>query len=131
MNKDNPQIEYNNYIVTFLDLLGQKEVFKSLEKFQVIEISEEFERAIKAVHAGSTHNVKTMRESLISFTKDIASKRPVPASIPQEKTEVFEEMRKLTLKYKTFSDCMQFYVSLKTDRLFINLRLRYKTLWNR
>ncbi len=114
-NKSIP-VEYQNYVVTFLDVLGQKEVFKSLERFQVIEHTEEFKKALEAIHIDSTHNVKSLRESFVIFFKQLTVERPIPNGIPLDKVEMFKEMRKLNLKHKTFSDSIQFFASLTTDR---------------
>ena len=117
MDKNKPnQIEYQNYVVTFLDVLGQREVFKAIEKFQLIEHTDEFKKALGSIHFDSTHNVKNLRDSFVDFFNQLTVERPIPKGIPQNKMEMFKEMRKSNLKYKTFSDSMQFFASLKTDR---------------
>ncbi len=117
MNKnESNQIEYQNYVVTFLDVLGQREVFKSLENLQLIEHTEEFRKALESIHVDATHNVKNLRDCFVDLFKQLSADRPIPNGLPQDKLEMFKEMRKSNLKHKTFSDSMQFFASLKTDR---------------
>lgn len=117
MNKNkSAQGEYQNYVVTFLDVLGQREVFNSLEKFPIIVHSEEFQKALGAIHVDATQHIKSLRDNFANFFKKASEERPIPDGVPQDKIEEFKEMRKSNLKYKTFSDSMQFFASLKTDR---------------
>lgn len=108
--------EYANYVVAFLDVLGQRAAFKPLEKFPIIEQSDEFKEALESIHVDTVHNVKTLREAFVGLFNDITAERPIPKGIPQDKVEVFKEMRKTNLKYKSFSDCMQFFACLNTDK---------------
>jgi len=117
MDRDKPnQIEYQNYVVTFLDVLGQREVFKAIERFQLIEDTEELKKALESIHFDATHNVKNLRDSFIEFFNQLTVERPIPIGVPIDKIADFREMRKMNLKHKTFSDSMQFFASLKTDR---------------
>lgn len=113
-NKSNP-IEYQNYVVTFLDVLGQRESFKPIERFRLIEHTEEFKKALESIHIGTAHYVKSLRNAFIDSFKQQNAERPIPNSIPQDKIEEFKKMRQSNLKYKTFSDSMLFFTSLNTD----------------
>jgi len=65
-------------------------------------------------------------ENIDKFAKEMSSHgkvfiafladRPIPLNIPDNKIEIFKEMRKANLKYKYFSDCMQVFTSLKTKK---------------
>lgn len=117
MDKNNSdQIEYHNYVVTFLDVLGQREVFKPLQRFKLIEHSEEFKETLQSIHVDSAYYVKSLRESFVDFFNRQTADRPIPIGVPIDKIEMFKEMRKSNMKYKTFSDSMLFFASLKTDR---------------
>lgn len=120
VSQDRPlkNTDYYNYVVAFIDVLGQKDAFKPLEEFGIItnENKEELKAILKEVHLRTTYYVKTLRYFFKHFFSLFLKDRPIPASVPADKIAIFREMRKANLKYKSFSDCMQIFSSLKTKK---------------
>jgi hypothetical protein len=112
--KNKSEIELQNYVVTFIDVLGQKDFFKSLEKFSIIDTSTECKNALAHIRKNNS-KIKGLRDSFNSCFEGLRQKRPIPNNIPNNKISVYKSMCNSNLKYKSFSDCMQFSTLLKKN----------------
>lgn len=106
-------IKYNNYVVAFIDVLGQKEAFCGLNEFSVIVGgNKDLEDKLLHTHVQTAHHVKGLRDDFKSFFSQYLREGEIPENIPADRIEDFKKIRKVDLKYKSFSDCIQFFTSL-------------------
>ena len=112
-------INYDNYIVGFLDVLGQKEAFISdgkylgdIEDDSELNIEELTEKLAKA-HAKTVRTIEILRDGFKSYYDSYTSESDIKVSIPDEKVELFKEMRKTEINQQVFSDCIVSYCKLK------------------
>lgn len=114
--------EYQNYVVAFIDVLGQRAAFKPLEKYGIItyEKTEELRPILQGMNRSTTYYVKNLRASFKDLFDVYLKDRPIPVNVPTDKIATFEEMRKANLRYKSFSDSIQIFVSLKTEKYHCN-----------
>jgi len=110
MAEDN--INYYHYLVAFIDILGQKEAFQGLEG-QSLE--DNHPRLIEA-HKQTAMFVEVLRNGFQDFFDAYTEEREPSVKVPPEKMEQFKEMLKSNLKHQRFSDCIQAYVCLHTDK---------------
>ncbi len=109
---------YSNYIVAFIDVLGQQKTFKSFENILLNEENKyKIEQGLPILDLKTTSYVKNWREVFNNYFKGVfKEERPVPPGISADKIIEFKEMRKSNIKYKWFSDCMQVSASLHTRK---------------
>lgn len=120
MDKDNKNmtnnINYYYYLVAFVDILGQKEVFRDLEK-QSLE--DNHPKLIEA-HKQTARFVETLRNDFQVFFNAYTAEKEPSVKVAPEKMEQFKAMLKSNLKHQRFSDCIQAYVCLHTDKYHSN-----------
>jgi len=104
---------YSYYLVAFIDVLGQKEAFKDIKDLPTTE--EEKKRLMEA-HSETALFIDDLRgwfdDFFVAYTEDKES----PYSVPEDKKELFDEMRKSVLSHTRFSDCIQAYVPLQSKK---------------
>ncbi|MEW5894428.1 MAG: hypothetical protein AB1650_01535 [Candidatus Omnitrophota bacterium] len=112
-------IEYNYYIVAFIDLLGQKDSFKDNE-YYIDEIyeGEELKKKLIKAHGVTVSFIEEFRESFEEYFKIYSLEGDVPKEIPEEKRKKFVEMRKSKVDLMTFSDCILISSALKPSGAF-------------
>lgn len=117
MNKNPDTIEYGNYVVAFVDVLGQKEHFSKLDKYEIITDTQDsgLKESIIELHKQTAMFVSDLRGFYDGFFESSTGEREVPAGVPPDKVHLFKQARKCNLKSKSFSDCLQMYTPLKTE----------------
>ena len=118
MNKKEEDIVYRNYVVAFIDVLGQQEYFRPLKEFKIIAKQDGLEEVLAKVDINTAYRVNKFREDFEVFFNAIIEERPVPPSVPAEKIETFKELRRANIKYKSFSDCMQIFTPLQVVKSY-------------
>lgn len=120
MDKENENmannINYYYYLVAFIDILGQKEVFRDLEN-QPLE--DNHPKLIEA-HKQTVLFVETLRNNFQNFFNAYTAEKELSVRVAPEKMEQFKAMQKSNLKHQRFSDCIQAYVCLHTDEYHSN-----------
>lgn len=109
-------INYCNYLVAFVDILGQKEAFQGLEG-QSLE--DNHPKLIEA-HKQTAMFVEALRNGFKNFFDAYTEEREPLVKVPPEKMDQFKAMRKSNLKHQRFSDCIQAYVCLHADKYHSN-----------
>lgn len=109
-------IVYGNYAVAFIDILGQKEDFKELEGVELVSSDEDVKQKLIKLHKKTTGFVEKLRGAFTDFFKAATEETKPSNQIPVEKQKIYQEMRKTRLQFKYFSDCMQGFVCLRTDK---------------
>ncbi|MBL7130689.1 MAG: hypothetical protein ISS45_04730 [Candidatus Omnitrophica bacterium] len=109
-------INYYYYLVAFIDILGQKEAFQGLEG-QSLE--DNHPRLIEA-HKQTAMFVETLRNGFKDFFDAYTEEREPSVKVAPEKMNQFKAMLKSNLKHQRFSDCIQAYVCLHTDKYHSN-----------
>lgn len=114
MTEDN--INYYYYLVAFIDILGQKEAFQNLEG-QSLE--DNHPKLIEA-HKQTVLFVENLRNGFKDFFDAYTAERELSVQVDSAKMDQFKAMIKSNLKHQRFSDCIQAYVSLHTDKYHSN-----------
>ena len=115
MKKDH---NYCYYLVAFIDILGQKEAFQGINSVPA-EGEEDLKKKIIEAHKQTVQFVEVFRESfnnLFGVSKETKSKIEVPDTFKKQ----FNEIRKVSLKHKRFSDCILAFVPFQTDKYHLN-----------
>lgn len=99
-------------MVAFVDVLGQKEAFRGIN---IIPQTDEEKRNLSSAHKQSVIFVEQLRDKFSKFFDAYTKEKESQFKVPQEKKELFNEMRKSILKYTSFSDCIQAYVPLRSE----------------
>ncbi|MDD3906330.1 MAG: hypothetical protein PHS46_07395 [Candidatus Omnitrophica bacterium] len=106
--------KYCNYIVAFIDVLGQKDAFNGISD---IPENKEQEHKLNQAHSQTVLFVEKLRGYFYNFFNSYsayAEEGLIKVIIPEEKKEQFKEMRKCILKHVRFSDCIQAFVPLES-----------------
>jgi hypothetical protein len=98
--------------VAFIDVLGQKEAFQNLEG-QSLE--DNHPKLIEA-HKQTVWFVENLRNGFKDFFDAYTEEREPSVKVAPEKMDQFKAMLKSNLKHQRFSDCIQAYVCLHTDK---------------
>lgn len=114
MSKGN--INYYFYLLAFIDVLGQKEVFQELENEA---ISDNHPKLIEA-HKQTALFVDKLRSGFKDFFDAYTADKEPSVKVPSEKMDQFKAMLKSNLKHQHFSDSIQAYVCLHTDQYHSN-----------
>jgi len=109
-------INYYYYLVAFIDILGQKEAFQNLEGQS---LKDNHPRLIEA-HKQTVWFVENLRNGFKDFFEAYTEEREPSVKVAPEKMEQFKAMLKSNLKHQRFSDCIQAYVCLHTDKYHSN-----------
>lgn len=116
MKKD---YNYCNYLVAFIDILGQKEAFQGINSVPA-EGEEDLKKKLYEAHEQTVYFVEAFRESFNNLFNGISKETESKMKVPDTFKKQFDEMRKVTLKHKRFSDCILAFVPLQTDKYHIN-----------
>lgn len=114
MSKGN--IHYYFYLLAFIDVLGQKESFQDLENQP---LSDNHPKLIEA-HKQTALFIETLRSSFKDFFDAYTADKEPSVKVPPEKMDQFKAMLKSNLKHQRFSDSIQAYVCLHTDKYHSN-----------
>jgi len=114
MSKTN--INYYHYLLAFVDILGQKEAFRDLTNQP---LTDNHPKLIEA-HKQTAFFVETLRKGFKDFFDAYTVEREPLVKVPSDKKEQFKAMLKSNLKHQRFSDCIQTYVCLHTDKYHSN-----------
>ena len=109
-------INYHYYLLAFIDVLGQKEAFKNLENQS---LTDNHPKLIEA-HKQTAFFVETLRTGFKDFFDAYTVEKEPLVKVPSEKMDQFKAMLKSNLKHQRFSDCIQAYVCLHTDKYHSN-----------
>ena len=112
----NEKINYYFYLLAFIDVLGQKEAFADLGKEP---LADDHPKLIEA-HKQTAFFIETLRNAFKNFFDAYTEEREPKAKVPPEKMDQFKAMLKSNLKHQRFSDCIQAYVCLHTDKYHSN-----------
>lgn len=104
---------YCYYLVAFIDVLGQKEAFHGINDLPQTE--EEKQRLIKA-HSETVLFIEELRGWFDDYFKAYTDQKESQFKVPEAKKEQFDEMRKVVLKHTRFSDCIQAFVPLQSEK---------------
>lgn len=110
------KINYCFYVMAFIDILGQKEIFQNLED-QPFEHNDP--RLIEA-HKQTAGFVETFRKGFQNFFDAYTEEKELSVKVPREKIDQFKDMSKSNLKLHYFSDSIQASVCLQTDKYHSN-----------
>jgi len=108
---------YCNYVVTFIDVLGQKNEFKGINS---IPADEESEKKLKMAHKETVIFIETFRKCFSDIFKTYIEDKKPKVKVPEDKKEKFNELRRVVLKHKRFSDSIQAFVPLETEKFHLN-----------
>lgn len=111
----NHSYNYSNFLVAFLDILGQKDAFKGLPPMYEgdIKTREKIEKA----HSETALFIDTFRESITNIFKGLIEDEPA-IQVPEDKKDLFLELRKAELGFHQFSDCIEVFVPLERNKYY-------------
>lgn len=99
------------YVVAFVDLLGQKEALKGVDR---LPKNEDEKAAFVAALKKSAGIVTDLNQSLKSFLEG-ASRTSMNQDVPKPLRDMVEQMTKWKLKHQRFSDGLVLYASLNNE----------------
>lgn len=103
-------IEYNFYLVAFIDILGQKESFKEQGKYidlNLKSLSDDlFQEKLINAHKETAVTIENLRKGFKGFFDAYTANEEPKVSIPKEKIEQFKKMRQAEIDLQVFSDCI-------------------------
>jgi hypothetical protein len=111
-NTNTRDANYGYYVVAFIDVLGQKEAFEGI--LHLPKNEHEMQRLIKA-DKETAFFVETLRESFEKFFNETTSEKEAIVKVAEKNKEQFDKIRKATMKYRRFSDCIQVFVPLNSE----------------
>jgi len=98
------------YLVAFLDVLGQKEVFKDLCTIKSID---EIDERTKKEISENMFYLEQLRENLNKYFYDFTRGEPSKALVEEPYKEQFNQMRKVEIHFQYFSDSLIAFVPLE------------------
>lgn len=98
------------YLVAFLDVLGQKEIFAKLSEIRTIE---EIDDGIKKDISENLYYLEQLRKNLESYFNDYTSKEASSVRVDEPCKEKFDQMRKAEIYFQYFSDSLIAFVPLE------------------
>jgi len=104
---------YCHYLVAFIDILGQKEAFYGIDRLP--QTKEEEQKLIKA-HSETVLFIEELWGWFEDYFKTYKEVGESQFKVPEAKKEQFDEMRKVILKHTRFSDCIQAFVPLQSEK---------------
>ena len=110
-------ISYNYYLVAFIDILGQKELFQTLEGQALTDNDPK----LIEVHKKTVMFVESLRRGFQNFFDAYTAEGEPPVQIDPSRKEQFKAMMKSNLKHQRFSDCIQAYTSLQAGTYHTNV----------
>jgi len=107
-------IIYRNYAVAFIDVLGQKELFKN---FNTDSLRDDDPRLID-VHKQTALFIEHLREGFENFFKSFSEspKLESQVQVPESKRKQFVEVNKSEIKTYRFSDSILAFTPLQTEK---------------
>jgi len=115
-NVSQNDINYQFYLVAFLDILGQKD--KLLKIKALPQTPEEYEMFVK-LDKETRGTVMKFRNAFFNFFKGVYKKRPIPEELTERQRKKYLEIKKRAEKLKPsiipFSDSIIVYVPISDD----------------
>jgi len=102
---------YCNYLVAFVDILGQKESFIPTKVITRVQTREDME-ANREAHRNTILYIRNFRKNFNLYCKHVRSKFSVTRKVPLKKLPAFLKIRKTIIKQSYFSDSFIAYVPL-------------------
>lgn len=115
-HKSKENINYYFYLLAFIDVLGQKEAFRSIENQP---LTDNHPQLIEA-HKQTAFFVETLRNGFKDFFDAYTADKEPSVKVSPDKMDQFKAMLKSNLKHQRFSDSIQAYVCLHTDQYHSN-----------
>lgn len=112
---NNKEKTYNYYLVSLVDILGQKSAF---DKVPCIPKTDNEINELKLALKKTIVFIKRFREGFEGFFNEFSRDRTEELNIPEDKKDIFKEISRKDIKYQYFSDLFIAYISLKTDTHF-------------
>jgi len=110
------EIKYSNYFLAFIDILGQKEAFAGLSILPQDLNDEAFRTKLIAAHRETVYFVDNFRKSFEEFISSFVLFGKSSDHVREEKKELYLELTKCNIEYQRFSDCIQVYQCLETQK---------------
>jgi len=104
---------YCYYLVAFIDVLGQKEAFQGINDLP--KTKEEEQKLIEA-HSQTALFIEELSGWFDDYFNAYKDDKESHIEVSAEKKEQFDEMRKVVLKHTRFSDCIQAFVPLQSEK---------------
>lgn len=98
------------YLVAFLDVLGQKEIFAKLSKIRAIE---EIDDGIKKDISENLYYLEQLRKNLEKYFNDYTSEEASSILVGESFKEKFDQMRRAEIYFQYFSDSLIAFVPLE------------------
>ena len=113
--KDTENAEYSAFAVAFIDILGQKEYFEKLYDIEnILSNFDEYQDQIAKAHKETYCIVKRLRKQFNEIFEG-SRQSNVLHLVPEEKKELFLQMRKVCLNQFNFSDTIILYIPFGLD----------------
>ncbi len=107
---------YGYYAVAFIDVLGQKEVFAGIDRIPETEEDTSLRDKLLKAHIETVIFIENFRKSFEGFFNAYTEGGKQKEKIPISKQGMYQEMTKCVLKHQRFSDCIQAYTPLQTEK---------------
>lgn len=106
--KTSDDIIYRNYAVAFINVFGQKELFKG---FSAISLANNDLKLIE-VHKQTVFHIEHLQSWFEDFFKSTTEETECAYLVPEAKREQFKAMVRSEIKTYRFSDCFLAFTSL-------------------
>lgn len=118
-NQKTASSDWCYYLVAFLDVLGQKEVFNKLYH---IKSGNEIGYALEEEISGNLLYLEKLRDIIKEYFINYRSEEPSQISVDPSSKEQFDEMRRMEIYFQFFSDSIIAFVPLEF-RSFYSVRV--------
>jgi hypothetical protein len=107
-------LNFYNYVVGFVDLLGQRDEFKGQGRLPVFKSKEEknaFEDKVRKT-IGAINELQQSADQFLAAAQKFQSSSSYKQSIPEHMHEAYEDSRKLKWQKQNWSDGFMYFSSL-------------------
>jgi hypothetical protein len=98
------------YLVAFLDVLGQKEIFAKLSEIRTIE---EIDNGIKKDISENLYYLEQLRKNFKEYFNEYTGEEASSVRVDESCKEMFDQMRKAEIYFQYFSDSLIAFVPLE------------------
>ncbi len=110
-------INYSNYVVAFIDVLGQKKAFEGIDVLTQDSMDISFEKKLIEAHKATAHFLDKFRGWFDEYFEAFKSAGGKSIDrIPLEKRELYLELSECTLEHQRFSDSEIAFTSLEITK---------------
>ncbi len=109
-------ISYSNYVVAFVDVLGQKKEFDGIDVLTTNSMGPDFEKKLLAAHNSTVGFLAIFRKWFDDYFRAFIAIGKSFDKIPPEKKEMYLEMIQCPLEHQYFSDSMLAFTSLEMKK---------------